>query len=271
MSELQKELTRLQNLKQNRNKSPVDLEKEATLNCWKRQLKIDERFLDIDEKKIAIDLFENYLQNYVFGNYNEASLLTDLIYEQVLQIRIEKSINKISADKTYTYIPDKSITALHEVQDRVAQLRERLGISKAKEKDDLTALQMLEKKFETYIPFHRNEFTTVAPCCGTVLLLRRRCSNDKFENLIHPMFSGRFYFNRRGIELVKKGIWTREQYAFVFFTSPQFVDWCILNENKIVTIEGVEQSKIEEFIKNNPYLRETHVPAKILEVNTGDK
>jgi len=43
--------------------------------------------------------------------------------------------------------------------------------------------------------------------------------------LAHPFFSGRFYYNRRGMELVKAGIWSKEQYAFVFQTSVKYVDW----------------------------------------------
>jgi hypothetical protein len=265
MTDLERELNRLSNLKQNKEKSKADLERDAQINCWKRQAKVDNRFLNSGEKQKAVELFENYLNNYEFANYNEITLLSDLIYEEILLRRIQDEINKIGEDKNTKIIPEKAIVSCHEVQDRILQLKERLGISKAKDKDDLTALEILEKRFDTYIPFHRNEFTTVCSKCGTPLLLRRRCDNENFQNLIHPFFSGRFYFNRRGIELVKKGIWTKEQYAFVFFTSPQYVQWCLDNENKIIQIDNVEQDKIEEFIKTNPYLQNVTVPSKILE------
>lgn len=267
MSDLKKELRRLSNLKQNRKKSPADLEKQAMMNCWKRQLKIDDRFLDKDEKKTAEKLFDNYIQNFEFSNYNEVSLLADLVYEEILLRRIQDEINKISEDEKIKFIPDKAISSSHDVQDRIAQLKERLGIINAKEKDDLTALQILEKKYEVYIPFHRNEFTTICGKCGTPLLLRRRCSNDKFENLVHPFFSGRFWLSRRGLALVKAGIISKETYAFIFMTSVQFVNWCLKKQNTIVEIDGIEQSRIEDFIKNNPYLKDVAIPSKILEKN----
>lgn len=263
MTDIDKEITRLSNLRNYKGKSRSEIETVARKNVWIRQLKIDERFKNADEKKMASESFENYLDNHSFTSFNEATLLTDLIFEEILQRRIESSINEITGDKTNQYVPEKTIKSLHEVQDRINLLKEKLGISKSKEQDDLSALEMLKKKFDCFIPFNRNEFTTVCGGCGKVLLLRRRVKD--FENLVHPFFAGRFYFSRRGIELVKAGIWTKEQYAWVFFTSVQFVDYCIENENKIIEIDGVEKNKIEEFIRTNPFLQKAIIPSKILE------
>lgn len=265
MSDLDKELKRLGNLKQNRKKSPADLEKQAMMNCWKRQLKIDDRFLDKDEKKTAEKLFDNYIQNFEFSNYNEVSLLADLVYEEILLRRIQDEINKISEDEKIKFIPDKAISSSHDVQDRIAQLKERLGIINAKEKDDLTALQILEKKFETYINFNRNEFTLVSPCCGKMLLLRRRVKD--FDVMVHPYFSGRFWYSPRIINDVIAGILTKEQAAKYLYTSPQYIQWAIDNRNKIVSIEGVDQKIVDGFVASNPYLKGVAIPSKILEEN----
>jgi hypothetical protein len=267
MTDLENEIKRLQNLKNYKNKSVSELEGLARKNVFIRQLKIDDRFKNAEEKKIAIESFENYLDHHTFNTFNEATLLTNLIYEEILQRRIEKSINEISDDESNKFIPEKSINALHEVQDRVAQLKERLGISKAKDQDDLTALQMLKKKFDCYIPFNRNEFHTSCPSCGKMLLLRRRVKD--FETLVSPFFAGRTWFSRRGIELVKLGIISKEIYAFLFQTSVAFVDWCIKKENTVVEIDGVEQGKIEEFIQNSPHLQKVKIPLNILEQNKG--
>ena len=272
MTDLEKEIRHLSNLRQNKTRAISSLEKEARINVWTRQIAIAERFTDEEEKKLAVQLFDNYLQNFEFCDYNEITLVADLIYEEILKERIQKDINKISDDESNHYISDKIINSLHSVEDRILSLKERLHISSNQDKDDLTALQELTKKYELYIPFHRNEFTLEVPfictSCGhedvELHLIRRRCDKNNFDVLKHPFFSGRFYFNRRGIELVKKGIWTKEQYAFVFYTSPQYVDWCIENEHKIVKIENVEQEKIDSFIKNNPYLKDITIPLNIL-------
>ena len=186
--------------------------------------------------------------------------LADLVFEEILKKNLQDQINKLNNEKKYP--SDKLVKSLHDVEERVLKLKNGLGINKSQETSDLTALQMLEKRFELYIPFHRNEFTTVCGHCGQLLLLRKRVKD--FDCLKHPFFSGRFYYNARGIELVKKGIWTKEQYAYAFYTSVDYVDWCIKHENDIIQIDGVEREKIEEFINNNPNLKKSQIPDNII-------
>jgi len=199
MTDLEKEIKRLSNLRQNKKRAISSLEREARINVWTRQIAIAERFTDETEKKLAIQLFDNYLQNFEFRDYNEITLVADLIYEEILKERIQKDINKISEDESNNYISDKIIGSLHSVEDRILSLKERLHISSNQDKDDLTALQELEKKYELYIPFHRNEFTLEVPSicksCGhedvELYLIRRRCDKNNFDVLKHPFFSGR--------------------------------------------------------------------------------
>ena len=65
------------------------------------------------------------------------------------------------------------------------------------------------------------------------------------------------------MELVKAGIWTKEQYAWVFHTSVKYVDWCLENENKIVQIDDIEEKEIQDFINNKEYLRKEKIPSSL--------
>lgn len=264
--DLNNEIKRLSNLKQHKGKSHSWIEQQAKINLQKKQIDIASRFESDSDKRIGKQLFEDYIRNYDFDNFSDLNTLADLVFEEVLKSNLQDQINKLNTNKQYP--SDKLVKSLHEVEERVLHLKRTLGIDKESEaKDDLTKLQQLEKRFSIYVPFHRNEFSTVCASCGTMLLLRRRCGDKDWKNLKHPFFSGRFYYNRRGMELVKKGIWTKEQYAWVFYTSVDYVNWCIEHENDIIEIDGVQQSEIENFIKNNPYLKETTVPSKILKEN----
>lgn len=259
-----KEIKRLSNLKNLRDKDKAWIEKQAKLNIWTKQIDIQSRFDKEDQQKLAQELFDHYLENFEFDNFSEFNTLASLIFEEVLERTLQNQIKTMSADDNTKYIPEKLISSLHSTQDRISELKIRLGIDKKKEEEDLSAFQKLLKRFDLYIPFHRQEYTTICAKCATPLLLRRKCGKD-FENLVHPMFSGRFYYNRRGIELVKKGIWTKDQYAWVFYTSPRYVEWCIKHEKEIVKIDRIPQDKIQEFINKNPYLKDVVVPSKILE------
>jgi len=264
MDDVSKEVKRISNLRQNKNKDKAILEKIARINVWKKQISIGKQFSDEPSKIVADEIFNSYLNNYDFDSFTDVQNVADLVSEEVLKKQIQVKINKIASDENVKNVPDKLIASLHSIEERIWILKEKVGIASDKDKDALDGLVDLENKYKVYIPFNRNEFTTCCSHCGKMLLLRRRCSKKDFETLKHPMFSGRFYYNRRAMSLVKAGILPKIIYAWIFFTSVRYVDWCLQNENKIVEINGVEESEIKSFIMDNPHLQETKIPGNIL-------
>ena len=216
------------------------------------------------DKETAKKLFDDYLSNYEFESFSDINTLADLVFEEVLKYNIQKQIDKSTSDKNTNFISEKTIKSLHDVEERVLKLKESLGIDKQDAKDDdLTALQKQEKRFDKYINFNRNEFDFVCPECKVPTLIRRRCDKKNFDILRHPFFSGRFYYNSRGMSLVKNDIWTREEYAWVFQTHPDYVDWCIKHEHEIPDVENFTIEEVKEFIQKNPYLRKDKIPETI--------
>jgi len=261
MTNIEKEIKRLSNLRQNKNKELFELENQARINVWKKQLNIEDRFSENKEKKLANSLLENYLQNFMFEDYNEILLLGDLIYDEILLIRSKDAINKVFDDENNRCVPTKSIEILHQIEDKILDKKIKLGIVKSKDKDDLTALEALQKKFEVYIPFNRNEFTlwlksTCSKCQHEEVhsyLLRRRVKD--FDFLKHPAFSGRFLYNYAIFDDVKKGLITKEQAASYLRCSVFYIDWVLKNEMKIISIGNVSQERVDDFVNKTPYLR----------------
>jgi len=273
MGVLQNEIKRLSNLKNYKKYDKSSLERIAQINLWKKQANISEKFKETEDKKVAEQFFNNYLDNYEFSDYNDISNVADLVYEEVLLQKIKSQIDKIVNDKNNSFVPDKLIQSLHSVQERIWQLKEKAGIIGIKEKDELTAYQEAEKKFRLHIAHNRNEFTFWAPIpcddCGSVnvkpVLIRKRCNKENYDILKHPHFSGRFWYNKRGMALVKADIWTKEQYAWVFHTSVKYVNWCLENEHKIVEIDEIEDKEIQEFTNSREYLKNEKISKIILE------
>lgn len=262
--DLNKEIKRVSNLIQYKNASKATIEKIANLNIWKRQIDIESKFISKEDKELAKKLFDDYLNNYEFDSFSDINTLADLIFEEVLKFNLQNQINKIASDESNKFIPEKTISSLHDVEERVLKFKDKLGINKQDEnKDDLTALQMLEKRFDKYIEFNRNEFTFVCPDCGQPTLIRRRCNKENFDIFKHPFFCGRFYYNSRGMSLVKAKIWTKEQYAWVFHTHPDYVEWCLKHEIEIPDVEDFSKEEIEEFISKNPFLRKDKIPENL--------
>lgn len=156
--ELNKEIKRIANLKQNKNASDALIEQQAKLNVWKRQINIESRFSTAQDKELASKLFNDYIENYEFDGFSDLNTLSDLIFEEVLKQNIQKQITKITDDDSNNYISDKTIKSLHDVESRVLELKLKLGVIKTDDEkaDDLTALQQLEKRMDKYIEFHRS-------------------------------------------------------------------------------------------------------------------
>ena len=272
-AEIQKEVNKLSKLTQYKDKPSEFIEKKAIVNVKIRKFAQENIFQDLKEKELAEDLFIKYLDEYEFETTSDILRLQDLIFKYILKNRIQKRLNTLTSGKDKdgkdkdVYCDDRDVKPLLDLEKAITADKVSLGIDKVddEKKDELTGLQMLQKRFEKYINFNRNEFTTVCAKCGTILLLRRRVS--AFENFIHPFFSGRWLFNRAIIDDVKKNLITKEQAARYLRTSPDYVDYAIKNEGEICKCEGIPQEEVQEFVDKNPYLKENIEVNKEIEIN----
>ena len=260
--EVQNEINKLSRLVQYKDKPSEYLEKKAIVNLKIKKFAQENIFQDLEEKSLAQDLFVKYLDEYEFESTSDILRLQDLIFKYILKNRIQKRLNNLTSGfdkdgKTKDfYCNDKDVKPLLDLEKAITDDKLALGIDKVddEKKDELTGLQMLQKRFEKYINFNRNEFTTVCAKCGTILLLRRRVKD--FENLIHPWFSGRFLWNTAIMNDVEKNILTLEQAAKYLRTSPDYVLWALKNRVEICQCEGIPQEEVQEFVEKNPYLKD---------------
>jgi len=248
---IQKEFKRLSNLKQNKGKSDQEKQKlwlDAQINVAKRQVKVDDRFLDEKEKQTALELFEHYVGTYEFEKYTDLCTLQSLIFEEILLRRIQGHINKTFQKNPDTYLDRRERETLTDTEKRIEELKIKLGIDKEDvEKDELSSLQLLEKRFEKYINANKQEFTTICGHCGKILLLRKKVKD--FDCLEHPWFAGRWFFNYQIMLDVKEEKITKEQAwrylcssskseterpAFSKEYCEDYIDYCLENWDEII-------------------------------------
>ncbi|MFA5048488.1 MAG: hypothetical protein WC516_05705 [Patescibacteria group bacterium] len=261
MTDIEKQVKILKNMVQNKNRSLIELEREAKKIVFKKHVDIKSRFKKASDQKEADKIFDHYINNYPFETLVEYKIVGDLVYEEILLIHLKDALDEIANNENNNFIPEKEVKALHDTQAQISYLQEKLGITKAEKKDDLSVLETLKKKFAVYIPFNRNEFTAYVPLlcnnCGHFdvqpRLFRRRVKD--FDCLVHPSFSGRFLYNYIVIDAVKNGTITKKLAADILRTSERYIEWVIENENKIIEIDGVEEQRIIEYINSNPNLR----------------
>jgi len=239
-SNLNAEVRKLSKLKQYRDASEEQLEKLAQKNIVLSELVNSGNFIDEKEKKTAKQCFEKYLEAHDFESYSDLSTLSMLVFNEILVGRIQSTINECTTKDGKTYINDKLVKSLHEAENQVLSLKTKLRIDKEEKVDEFTALQLLKKRFHNWIQENRNECTLVVPfkclSCGKddvkMVLLRKRIKD--FEELDHPMFSGRFWYNAKAMNDVENGILSKEKYAEYFATSVDYVNWCLENKGRIL-------------------------------------
>jgi len=246
--EIQAELKKLSKLQQFKNAEESVLLKQAEKNVTLRKLVEEGNFISQEEKKLAKSLFDGFLKTHEFESLSDLNTLSMLIFNMVVLGRIQVSLNECSTKDGGAYIPDKLIKSMHEVETRIDELKIKLGIDrKDQQEDEMTALQLLKRRFAEHIQLNRNEFSIAVPFkCPScqhedvkMVLLRRRVAD--FEALDNPHFAGRFWMNEEAIKLVKSGVLTKEQYAKIFSTSIYFVDYCLAHEGKILGNQKTEE------------------------------
>lgn len=207
-SDLKKEISRLFNLKQNKEKSEEELQKQATLNLKVREFKSVPLFDNDDEQKVATERFKKYLETNEIESLGDIDVLRSLIYLEVFEIRIQKQLNKLAENDQVPF--DKITKQLTDVQNQKLSLKVKLGIDvDEKEDSELTKLQMLEKRFNRWIIDHRNEYSlayvyTCKKCQHKdieMVLVRRRVKD--FTVMSNPWSAGRFLFNYEILKDVK--------------------------------------------------------------------
>lgn len=210
-NQLEREIARLLNLKNYKGMEDNELETIARRNIEIREFKKNPLFdTSTDEGKkeqeSAETRFRNYLQNNEIDSASDIDTLKSLIYNEIFELKIQKELNSSKIP------PEKLTKQLVDIQNQKSSLKIKLGIDKTEEEqDDLSKLQLLQKRFHKYIQEHKNEFTLKIPfkCskCNhedvSIHLLRQRVTN--FDALPHPWFAGNWFFNYEIIKDVKEG------------------------------------------------------------------
>jgi hypothetical protein len=119
-------------------------------------------------------------------------------------------------------------------------LKEKLGINREEHTDEMTALQLLKKRFASWLLENRAEHTLWVPytCSGCGKqdveghLLRLKVKD--YEVLKHPFFSGRFLWNAEIMKDVEEGKITQEQAARYLHVSKDYISWALSQKGRIL-------------------------------------
>ncbi len=215
----------LKNLTAYKNKTDAEL-----LEIAKRKVEVDDIgvvniFKESSERTLAKQLLHKYLDDYSISTVSDKNILKDLIYYEVVQLRLQTIMNKLhSGDKA---VPTQYLDTLHSNSKQILSLKSTLGLNKSQEEKQGN-YDVLEHKIKRHKQWmNENQGSRTLPCayCGKMMLLKIRI--DIWEAQKHPFFRDKMLFNRHLTKMYLRTQITKEDYAATLEFSPDYVDWLL--------------------------------------------
>ena len=211
-------LNRLRNLPQYKNSKITDEELlEIYLNrdnaSKVKDMAIDDRFIDNTEKKEARTLLRKYLREYTIESTAEKQELSDLIFLEILNKRLQKELNEINDSKKKKDTPVKLIEALHKNLTQIAEKKKILGLFKSQDssgQDPFSYIQLLKKKFKFWLESNQLSRHFICVSAGTKVTMSDFLTKNIEDIKIGDEIIGAVPVKHSGIKLKKQKVlnWT---------------------------------------------------------------
>ena len=180
------------------------------------------------ENKVARKLLEKYFKDYSIDTVSDKGDLLNLIYLQVINLRIQNQFETIRETTEGKSIPLKALDSLHRNQNEISEMKKKLGIRKDDPttlSDGFRTLEQLKKKVKAWHKENQGSRTLSCPCCGQMVLLRIRM--EAWEAQRHPYFKDKILGNPQLVLLYQSGIITKEDVSKILDCSPEYIEWLV--------------------------------------------
>ena len=162
-------------------------EEQIKIDTLLKDLDVVSQFEDKDERKSAVILARKYLKDYAFEYTSDKNILRQLIYLEIINIRIQNSLNEFYKDANA--VPQQMVDSLHKNVMQITALRETLGLvkdGKEEAQTGLSTIDVLKKKFKKWREENQGSRTLVCPECSKMVMLKIR--TEAWEACKHPFF-----------------------------------------------------------------------------------
>ncbi len=158
-----------------------------------------------NDKKKAKKRFKEYRQHYDIETLSDLTLLEGLIFREILHSKILRKIAELQkAGDGDNIVPGHLMRNLDDNQEQILILKDKLGLFQEKEiTDAFKYLQLLFKKFATWMSKNRDQRKMTCPFCAKLFFLKMRTTN--YEAHISPFFDNKVIANKPLFRAYKKG------------------------------------------------------------------
>jgi len=215
------------NLKQNQGKSPEEIAQLVDKKIQEEELLIAFVGLNNEEKKKAIQLYDQYVTEHSFESLAEKSTLINLVYLEILNDRVKLFIEQEGNEKKGA-IPLRMTEQLVENTNQIMSLKEKLGMLKNKEDENaLDLVNELKEKALAYYNEHAGETYVKCPECQNLFRLLMKV--DGLEPAKATFFRGTTLYNQKLMELYHYKKITLEEVAEIMGVNPKYITYIYEN------------------------------------------
>ena len=215
------------NQKQNKDKSPEEIEQLVDKKISEEGLLTAFVGLNDEEKKKAINLYDQYVTEHSFESLAEKSTLINLVYLEMLNDRIKLFIEQEGNDKKGA-IPLKMTEQLVFNTTQIMSLKEKLGMMRdADSENALELMNELKEKALTYYNEHAGETYVKCPECQNLFRLLMKI--DGLEPAKATFFRGTTLYNQKLMELYHYKKVTLEEVAEIMGVNPKYITYIYEN------------------------------------------
>lgn len=229
MSEIERIISRLKNLKQYKDLSQEDLELMAKEQLDKNDILSSLTFcIDDEEKEYANKLIEMYLAESSIESNSDKDTLKQLIDLEILVERI-KSFLKTEFSKTNPAIPTHMLQELRDTNAQIILMKEKLGLSQHEKSEDsgLTLFENLKKKAQEYYKTHAGCNLIRCPECSKLFMVMMRTKDLDAKKA--TLFRNTILYNVKLFDLYHQKRISAEEIAEILGVSVLDIDFLYIN------------------------------------------
>jgi uncharacterized C2H2 Zn-finger protein len=222
MDNLEREIKKIKNLKQNQGKSEEELTSLAKDNLEKQEIISSLKFCSTDkEREFALDLLGKYLTSKSFENPAERDTLRNLIDFEVILDRVKDYINT-ETSKANPVPPVQMIDQLQKFSEHIESLKDKLSLTqKEAQKNVLEEWDKLKAKALAHYKESAGCNVVRCPECKKLFMILKDIKGHTTEKI--TFFKRTLLYNKALFELYDKKIIDTAKMAEILGVSEEYI------------------------------------------------
>lgn len=216
-----KEINKMKNLSQNKDKSEEELREQATKRLERKEIVDGLTFCLKEEKSFATELLNKYLDEKTLESSAEKDTLRHLIDLEILLERIKSKLN-LEYEKPDSSIPVQLIQQTTELTNQIMEIKDKLGLSSKVEQQ--TVLEEWNKLKAKALAYYRDSAgcnVVRCPECKKLFMILKDMRSCVTANL--PWFRKTVLYNKPLYEMYAKNRVTLKEMSEIFGVSEDYI------------------------------------------------